>query len=88
MKRKKDICHALEFAKQVELEKPWVQDLKKCEEAFRRFGPILEKQGYTEEAEETQASSVHLLLPNHASPESIIQVFQTSRVRGLAPKGA
>ena len=54
MKRKKDICHALEFAKQVELEKPWVQDLKKCEEAFRRFGPILEKQGYTEEAEETQ----------------------------------
>lgn len=54
MKRKKDICHALEFAKQAEIEKPWVQDLKKCEEAFRRFGPILEKQGYIEEARETQ----------------------------------
>ncbi len=55
MKRKKDICHALEFAKQIKIEKPWVQDLKKCEEVFRRLGPILEKQGYTEEVEETQS---------------------------------
>ena len=54
MKRKKDICHALEFAKQIEIGKPWVQDLKKCEEVFQCFGPTLKQQGYTEEAEEIQ----------------------------------
>lgn len=53
MKKKKDICHALEFAKQLEIEKPWIQDLQKCEDVFRHCTPILKKRGYDQDAEET-----------------------------------
>lgn len=53
MKKKKDICHALEFAKQLEIEKPWIQDLQKCEDVFRHCAPILKMRGYDQDAEET-----------------------------------
>ena len=53
MKKKKNICHALEFAKQLEIEKPWIQDLQKCEDVFRHCAPILKMRGYDQDAEET-----------------------------------
>lgn len=54
MKRKKDTCHALKFAKQLETDKPWMQDLKECEKVFQHSSPLLEKKGYIEDAEETK----------------------------------
>lgn len=54
MKRKKGICHALEFAKQLAVDKPWMHDLKACEEVFGHSRQILEKHGYIEDAAETK----------------------------------
>lgn len=54
MKRKKNTCHALEFAKQLAFDKPWIEDLKACEEAFGRSRKFLEKRGFIEDAAETK----------------------------------
>ncbi len=53
MKRKKNTCHALEFAKQVYTDKPWIHDLKDCDEEFRRSYKRLKDKGFVRDVGET-----------------------------------
>jgi len=48
LKRKKNTCHALEFAKQVDVDKPWIDNLKNCDEEFMRSFPRLRSIGFIE----------------------------------------
>lgn len=54
MKKKKSICHALEFAKQNHIDKPWIQDLKRCDQEFKRSYGRLKEKGIIQEEWETE----------------------------------
>lgn len=58
MKRKrKDTCHALEFAKQLYTDKPWIHDLKECDAEFRKSFRRLKQKGFAGEEKDTEALS-------------------------------
>lgn len=48
MKRKNTTCHALEFAKQLDADKLWINDLKSCDEEFIRSYPRLKSIGFVQ----------------------------------------
>lgn len=57
MKRKKNTCHALEFAKQLDMGKPWIEDLKSCDEEFMRSYPRLKAKGFVRDENDVRSLS-------------------------------
>lgn len=53
MKKKRRICHALEFAKQNHIDKPWIQDLKSCDKKFEHAYELLKEKEVVREKWET-----------------------------------